>query len=122
MAPNFHFCALFAISDNKQRVWYITRGIYPAFLENRFFKTHFALLAVFTKSATVRKRPVVEKCMRFSALKYKTTYVPTFFFLLFEAKSQFQGENKNYFEKKNHKILIIFPLRGMISAEPLVRY
>ena len=49
IAPNFRFCALFAISDNKQRVWYITRGIYPAFLENRIFFLHFAVLPVFMK-------------------------------------------------------------------------
>ena len=49
MAPNFRFSALFAISDDKQRVWYITRGIFPAFLENRFFLPHFAVLPVFMK-------------------------------------------------------------------------
>ena len=37
MGPNFRFYVLFLFSDKKQRVWYITRGIFPAFLENRFF-------------------------------------------------------------------------------------
>ena len=56
MAPNFRFSALFAISDDKQRVWYITRGIYPAFLENRIFFTPFSSIASFHKKGYRAKR------------------------------------------------------------------
>ena len=101
MGPNFRFYVLFLFSDKKQRVWYITRGIYPAFLENRIFLPYFALLPVFTKSATgVKMSGHRKKRMWFSALESKTAYAQMFF-LHFEVKSQFYGENKKKFWKKS---------------------
>ena len=88
MAPNFRFCALFAISDNKQRVWYITRGIYPAFLENRIFFTPFCTIASFYKiSHRAKTSGCRKKLMWFSALESKTTYAPMFFSSFWGQKS-----------------------------------
>ena len=61
MGANYCFYVLFLFSNMKQRVWYITRDIYPASLENLILLPHFALLPVFTKSTTVQKPEVVEK-------------------------------------------------------------
>ena len=121
MGPNFRFYVLFLFSDKKQRVWYITRGIYPAFLENRIFFTLFCTIASFYKiSHRSTTSGHSKKPMWFSALESKTAYAQMFF-LHFEVKSRFYGENKKKFEK-NREISIIFPLRGAISREPLVRF
>ena len=113
MGPNFRFYVLFLFSDKKQRVWYITRGIYPAFLENRIFFTLFCTIASFYKishrSKTSGHR---KKRMWFSALESKTAYAQMFF-------SSFWGQK---FFEKNRKISIIFLLRGAISRQPLVRF
>ena len=88
MGPNFRFYVLFLFSDKKQRVWYITRGIYPAFLENRIFFTLFCTIASFYKishrSKTSGHR---KKRMWFSALESKTAYAQMFFSSFWGQKS-----------------------------------
>ena len=88
-----NFCSVI-----RKKEFDISQGvfsIYPAFLENRIFLPYFALLPVFTKSATGRKRAVIDK----NVCDFKTAYAQMFF-LRFEAKSQFYFENKKKFEKK----------------------
>ena len=45
MDSNFCFCVWFLISDKRQSVWYITRRIFCANLENRIFFTPFYSIA-----------------------------------------------------------------------------
>ena len=61
MAPNFRYYVLFLFRDDKQRVWYITRHIYPAYFENNKILHPFASLADLTKSSGDAKLAVEEK-------------------------------------------------------------
>ena len=75
MGLNFRFYVLFFCDKKKKWIWYITRGIYPVFLENLIFLPNFALLPVFTKSDTVRKRVVIEKVNAIFGFRVKKSWI-----------------------------------------------
>ena len=100
MGPNFRFYVLFLFSKKKQKVWY-HKGYSPCFSEKSNFFTLFCSIASFYK---IRHRSKTsghrKKRMWFSALESKTAYAQMFF-LHFEVKSRFYGENKKKFWKKS---------------------
>ena len=108
MTPNFRFSALFAISDDKQRVWYITRGIYPAFLENRIFLPHFAVLPVFMKYGTEQKRAVEEKNRWVFRLWYEKFHLFQCSFSFLRSNLDFTTKRKKIFFKKVAKFWWFF--------------
>ena len=74
MASIFRFCVWFLISDKRQSVWYITRRIFCANLENRIFLPRFTVLPISMKYSTAAKRAVGESNGNFFRLLWGKLY------------------------------------------------
>ena len=121
MAPNFRFCALFAISDNKQRVWYITRGIYPAFLENRIFFSILQYCQFSWNRVPSENERSKKKTDEFFGFGMKNLICSNVVFHFLRSNLDFTTKRKKFF-LKSREISMIFLLRSAISPDPLVRF
>ena len=101
-APIFVFMRYFcSVIRNKE--FDVSQGVFTLhFWKIEFFFTLFCTIASFYKiSHRSKTRGHRKKRMWFSALELKTAYAQMFFFLHFEVKSQFYGENKKKIWKKS---------------------
>ena len=95
MAHNFHFFALFAISDNKRRVWYIIRHINCAYKVNQKNFIPFCSIAHFPEIGYQEKQSSqIKKTMRFSASRRENSFVPVWFFIFWGPTSILQRKKK----------------------------